>query len=253
MKGSTKMEGRSDLDALHRQLDEDQVIERSVLGTLSAAEQERFEEHFLTCDRCLDQLEASQRLRTALRGVAVEEGVRRQRLGLLAQWLVVWRSVALRPWWIAGLSLVALGTVWWQLDADRQRLRSRLELALAPPERTFLVPLDVSRSTPGSGESGQVLELAGGPEWIVLSLPITELIIEPTAGAAETAYAVRLVNAKEETVWRRQGLTADDGGRVLFGLPSASLVAGRYAVHLEPEGSPGDVRRFPITVRSSGE
>ncbi len=239
-----------DEEALHRQFDEQQVIERSVLGTLSPAEQEIFEEHFLTCDRCLSQLEASQRLHTALKGVAVEEVARQQRLGWLARRAVSWRRLTARPGTFAGLGLVLVlvtaAMVWWRLDADRQALRQQLELAMAPPNRTFIVPLDATRSSSGNGgTAGQILELGAGPEWIVLTLPAGET----EQASFDRTFSVSLEDAQGKILWQRQGLRMGNDGRIVFGLPSVALAAGRHEVILRPEAGSAEARRFPVSIQ----
>lgn len=239
-----------DMETLHRQFDEQQVIERSVLGTLNEAEQGIFEEHFLTCDRCLDQLEACQRLRTGLQGVAVEEVSQQQQLGRLARGVAARRRWTMFPaglvGWSLALVLVSTALVWWRLDSDRQQLRQQLELATSPPSRTFIVPLDVSRSVSrGDGAAGQALALGPEPEWIVLTLPPPET----TPASGETVFTVRLENAGGRILWQRRGVSVGNDGRIAFGLPSVGLQAGRHVVILQAEGSAAEERRFPISIQ----
>ncbi|MEM9557934.1 MAG: hypothetical protein AAGC60_26990 [Acidobacteriota bacterium] len=53
----------------HPAIDDDHVVERYLTGMLSTDEEEAFETHSLACDRCLDELEADERFRSAFAGI----------------------------------------------------------------------------------------------------------------------------------------------------------------------------------------
>ena len=57
----------------HHYIEENNLVERYVLGRLPAQEQVRFEEHFAECGECLEQLELAGDLDTALRAAAAED------------------------------------------------------------------------------------------------------------------------------------------------------------------------------------
>ena len=71
----------------HPYIEENQITERYLMGQLAAPEEARFEEHYLTCQGCLDRLELAERFDRALKGVAAEEAAvaaAATRLGILA-------------------------------------------------------------------------------------------------------------------------------------------------------------------------
>lgn len=229
-----------DHKALHRRFDDEQVVEGFVMGTLNDADQEMFEEHFLTCDHCLDRLAEAERLQTALRGVAVEEGVRwQQQVGFVTALGALWRRNGVVRWVAALLCLGVIGGGWWQMDQDRSRLRSQLEQALSPPSKTFLMPLDVTRS----GVGPQELALGEGRQWIVLTVPVSE---------EDAPFAGRLLDAEGTTVWHSDKLRPDRSQRLLVGLPSTGLTSSAYRLEVWPQGRPQEVQSFELSIRSIG-
>jgi hypothetical protein len=60
----------------HGYIDEHGVVSAYVAGKLSPAERMGFEEHFVGCRRCLEQIEVTAELREGLRQVAKEDSVR---------------------------------------------------------------------------------------------------------------------------------------------------------------------------------
>jgi hypothetical protein len=59
----------------HRYIEEHCIISRHVMGKLSTQESAEFEEHFLDCPQCLDELETVADFRCALKEVAAEQAV----------------------------------------------------------------------------------------------------------------------------------------------------------------------------------
>jgi len=60
----------------HNYIEEQDVIERYLLGHLGAEEKERFEAHYLGCDRCFDQLELAEALIAGAKMAAAEDAAR---------------------------------------------------------------------------------------------------------------------------------------------------------------------------------
>lgn len=89
----------------HARIDDEQIAERYVLGRLPPVEAERFEEHYLHCEACLERVEAAEGLHQGLGRVAAEEAaaVRTGWAAVLARWS---RSRALP--WVAALGLLVV-------------------------------------------------------------------------------------------------------------------------------------------------
>lgn len=204
----------------HLSLEQENVAERYLLGQLGEAEAARFEEHFLDCPQCLEQLELGRRLRDGLRATAAAQGTGVARLALLA-WLLR-RGRGLQLGLVAGL--LALVLLPWallapkvaELSGERRRLAHELGQALEPQAGALRYLLSPERSTPG-GEPGARISLGREPEWVVLAL---DLGPEPAAGP----YRVRLLGADGETLWRSDPLETGADGRLELSLHSSWLV-----------------------------
>ena len=57
----------------HPYIEENQVVDRYLLGTLPAAEAEPFEKHYLSCPECLDRLELAEAEQRAFKRLAEQE------------------------------------------------------------------------------------------------------------------------------------------------------------------------------------
>lgn len=84
----------------HRYIEEADITDRYLLGKLSPEEQDRFEEHFVECPKCLDRLETTREFRRALKAAVAEDAARSRayiQTGLTA-WLIRqsrWQRAAL--------------------------------------------------------------------------------------------------------------------------------------------------------------
>ena len=57
----------------HRDVEQEAVVDRYLLGRLTAEEAELFEEHYLGCPECVEQLELGERLRRGLRRAVAQD------------------------------------------------------------------------------------------------------------------------------------------------------------------------------------
>ncbi len=57
----------------HRDVEEERIVERYLRGELSFQEAARFEEHYLDCPECLQNLRLAERFSQALKGVAAQD------------------------------------------------------------------------------------------------------------------------------------------------------------------------------------
>jgi anti-sigma factor RsiW len=129
----------------HPDIDEHQVIDRYVMGTLPPDEAERFEEHYLSCPQCLDQLAVAESLQRGFKRAAGQDAasiaVTRQlalfawlsRLGRSRQAAVLAMAllvvvVAVLP---GSLALRRLGEVDQELVETRETLKQERERAAA--------------------------------------------------------------------------------------------------------------------------
>jgi hypothetical protein len=119
----------------HTDVEEQNVFDRYVMGKLSAAEAERFEEHYLSCPECLDRLELAESMQRGFKRAAGQDAARmataRQltlvawlsRLGRSRQLAVLAMAVFVLAVLPAGLALREIG----ERDRELASARSALE------------------------------------------------------------------------------------------------------------------------------
>lgn len=247
----------------HTERDRDLVVERYLAGQLSADEAASFEEHYLDCPDCLDQLEAARSLRRGLATVAAEDAARSPRND--PRWLLLAAAallLALLPAVWLGLETRRLGT---ELAATRDALATaqatagRLaeledqladqashltgltaELARerAPQPYALLVPLAVQRSGTG-GEPVRLVRPAGAGR-IVFALAV---------GPDDDGPFDLLLRRDGEVLWRGEDLRPDGFGEVRVSFHRDSLPPGAYRLELASPGSRGEAVRYDFRVQ----
>ncbi len=228
----------------HTYLEENQIAERYLMGQLSAAETVRFEEHYLTCEECVDRLEQARRFRRALRAVAAEEAAPSARLGILAAFVRLRRSA--RAALVAALLalVVVPGVMLFRIDAERVRLGDALHQALQPQANTSKLRLSPERSEVEEEAPPVQLTLSSDPQWIVLLLNLE-------GREAGGPYRAVLVGPGGQPVWQSARLEMEASGEVAISFHSSFFEAGDYRLLLEgisPVGEPVSAARLVFRV-----
>ncbi|MEM7587167.1 MAG: zf-HC2 domain-containing protein [Acidobacteriota bacterium] len=237
---------------LHAEFEANQVIDRYLMGKLSAAETARFEEHYLGCPECLEQLKLAERFQGAIKRAAAEDVARLTvSTGLLA-WL------ARRQAWLPAAAVLTLALallpIWWtqrQFEEQQQRFETQLASATSPQGNTPILRLGQTRGTLDPGqpqEPSHRLELHPDTRWAVLSLALEPPIAE--------RYLITLEreNLERETLERetleRETLEREAGAGELWratdqlptlsdtldlSLPASLLSPGIYRLQAKPQ------------------
>src|SRR5258708_19912001 len=79
----------------HAEIEEQQIVDRYVRGTLPAEEVARFEEHYLSCQDCLDRLDLAESMNRGFKRAAGQDAVRVAAARQLA--VVAWLAHLGRP------------------------------------------------------------------------------------------------------------------------------------------------------------
>ncbi|MEM8931779.1 MAG: zf-HC2 domain-containing protein [Acidobacteriota bacterium] len=228
----------------HVMLDEQNVVERYVLGQLTPEETERFEQHYLDCPRCLERLELTEILHDGLRGVATEEATQgAARVGVAALLWAWWRQRgrAIQAGLITSILMVII--LPWALLVPR--LDGRASEILAPHAGSLILPLSPERST-GDEPPSSVLTVGAEPEWVVLDLQSPPMQTSPPT----VDWRIDLTDG-ERIVWSGP-VRPDDSGRVALTIHTSWLDASIYTVELvrvDPDGSAQRITRFAFAVR----
>lgn len=226
----------------HSYIEENQVVDRYLMGKLPADEAELFEEHYLHCGECLEALELAEKLQRGFKRAAAQEALRHaavERLGVLA-WLA--RATRYPTAGIAVAALLALAIV------PAALLYRPSSSGFEPQINTTVLAMSPERSAPtGALDPSRVIRLSGEDEWLVLSL---ELDLPE-----HERYRVVLLRDGQDEIWRRDGFMPDHLDALVLSLHSSWLDPGDYVARVEGLPAPGDpvpVAHFSFRVFADG-
>lgn len=250
----------------HTLRDRDLVVEHYLSRQLSEEEAAAFEEHYLECPDCLDQLETARALRRGLATVVAEDAARpapRSRSWLLAAALFL---AALVPagWWghtslrlerdlavatathadrVAGLErdLENRASEVLRVTEERAALLGELAREREPQTNAPYLPLSALRSGPPSAPTVRVTRPTGAGR-IVVGLAV---------GPDELGPFVAALRSGERELWRGRGLHPDTLGEVRISFHAEMLPPGDYVVELEGAGRVGRLYVFRVDATES--
>lgn len=259
----------------HTEIEDGQIAERYLMGKLAPEEAARFEEHYLSCQECLDRLELSESMERGFKRAAGQDAARlaatrqlsvlawltRRRLAVLAMAVL---GIAVLPG-LLGLREVrererelaevrsALERERGRMDEGSERLRAELEASRRDLERERQarasaaeqleearkpqgnVPILFLNPERGGEEPTHRLRLPKTPGWIVLALEV--------GPPHQPSYRAVLRDAEGREIWRGEGLRLNQMETLSLSLPSTLLAPGDFTVEVEG-------RRFTFRVLS---
>jgi hypothetical protein len=251
----------------HTYIEEHQIADRYVQGTLPEDEAERFENHYLSCPACLDSLDLSESVQRGFRRAATQDAER----------LIATRQLALLAWLgrlsrqrQAGILLSALlvltvlaGGPGFYVSAERGRELRQTQVALAAERQhatagTLRADLDASRRAlidERAAHAQDVAQLAQlrQPEANVAILLLdlergagpspetaTQRVRQPAAGRIvlaspvdrpfQPSYRAVLLDRQGREVCRWQDLQPDDNDLLRMGLLANQVQPGNYSL-----------------------
>ncbi len=192
----------------HEYIREHELVDRYLASRLSAGERVRFEDHFVDCPNCLDELELARDFQASLRAGVARRVTGAARLGILA-WLA-------RP---AGRVLL--------LGAFAVLLVPAAWLALGPSGQAggFEPQVNIPTYTLGAVRGDQRMLTAPAAEWL-------SLVLEVDGDGAFSGHRLRVRDAAGAIVLERAA-APDRRSRVAITFPPGSLPAGEYRLELE--------------------
>ncbi|MCP4661516.1 MAG: hypothetical protein GY856_39445 [bacterium] len=227
----------------HHDIDQSQVVDRYLMGKLPPDETAAFEEHYLHCQECLDQLELTEKLWRGLKREAARDAERAlasRQLGILA-WLARHSRRRQLSLVIAVLLVMAVlpSLVYRVLDRDGQEADQAMVHPIQPfPDFNELGQL---RSDPAEhSEPVYRIPLPPSTEWLPLKLLL---------GHAEyQSYRVTLFReGVPDPVSERDGFEPTDDDALILRLSPTVLHPGDYSLRVEalpPGGEPVDEGAF---------
>jgi hypothetical protein len=269
----------------HTYIESHGLVERYHQGTLPPDEEARFEEHFVDCGECMEQLELARGFRKGLRSVAAEDAARAVAAVGLFAWLA--RRGRLAQWGMAlAALLVAAGlpALWliaagrgeqqeWSARLEAQRRtgqelerklgesesrrneeRRDLEAKLAavkPPEAPHglaspLVNTPVFLLSALRGDDGKPAVVDLGNAGEALALAV-----DVGTDLRFVTYKATITRASGGTVFEKAGLKPNALEALMITFPAAFFAPGDYRLRVEgvkADGSAAEVGGYPFRV-----
>jgi len=214
----------------HAYIEDNQIVDRYLMGRLPEDEAERFADHSLGCQRCLDDLALAERMQRGMRRAAVEDAYRG---ALLAWWA---RAGALR-WAALAVAAAVVALPFWLV------LRGPGDAAGNGP----LANAAVMRLSPLRGPDDRApaarLSLPERPAMQVFALEVD--------GVSADLLRVSLIRG-EETLWRSDEATLNAADEVMISVPTAYLDSGEYRFRVDQTQADGQWRtiaEFPFRAQ----
>lgn len=241
----------------HSYIDERNLVDGYLMGTLPSEELDAFEEHLVDCARCLDRLEEARIWRDALKR-SVAEGPRAHGItGWLSRGGKIRQGLLLLA---ASLAIVATPAALWRaLNRARAELqdarsvsaqwRGRYEQEFAArsqaPRVPSSLPIFALALVRGSAAPApQRIHLPPAAPWIILSVDVAS-----DSGLAR--YQASLSDAQSQVVWTADDVDASPAGELALMVPTAVLTPGARVLEihgLKDGGQPVPIGRYSFTV-----
>jgi hypothetical protein len=234
----------------HSIVEETNQVDRYVRGTMSPAERAAFEEHFLDCSVCLEQLEIARSLRESVRIAGAE-------LAFSSGPAAEPRRTRRWNWLTAGAfaGLVAMSftsiAVYRQLEHTRGEL-NQTQLAYARERdgaseflrnsEPLVYTMSLSR---GAAEASKPVEIPRSPRWVVFSIQFD--------ASQYRRYRAILRNEAGQPVFQKDGLEPSSPDTIAIAVQSTVLKAGGYTLILEgqdPSGRYQPLSTFPVQANT---
>jgi anti-sigma factor RsiW len=214
----------------HLRIEEQNLIDRYVRGTMPAAERAEFEEHFVACSECQEQIEIAKSLREAVRESVTEQAGQRERQGPQWRWIAIAACTGL-------LIALAAGTVFL---SQRDRALTDLASARSAQERPPVVfGLSLSRDAAEARE----MTIPNEPRWMIFLAEID--------ATRYSRYRAAVIGSRGEEAWTQDGIQPNSPDSISVAVPPGTLHPGSYTLTVsgaQPDGTFILVARFPVRL-----
>jgi len=221
----------------HSFIERTDVIDRYVRGTMPPAERSEFEEHFLDCQECLEQLELARSLREGIKVCAGQPTAHAATRPRVSGWFS-WRPAAAAAVAVLLLSAIPSVVFYRSLNGALEReTRKAEQLANAS-----LLPPAVYTLSPARGaQVPHAVSIPETPRWILLALELDT--------SQYHDYRAVLQDGAGQPVWTSGSLKADAPDALGVAFPSRILHPGYYLLVVEGRRADGgyeSMTSFPL-------
>jgi len=226
----------------HSFIERSDVIDRYVRGRMPPAERSEFEEHFLDCQECLDQLELARSLREGIKVCAAHQpsvAAPRPRPGSF-DWFS-WRPAAAAAMAVLLISAIPSIILYRSLESTRSDLDRETRKADQLINAPLLPPAVYTLSPTRGAQAARTIRIPESPRWILLALELDT--------SQYHDYRAVLQDGAGQTAWSSGSLKADAPDAIGVALPSRILHPGDYVLVLEGQaanGSFASAASFPL-------
>jgi len=268
----------------HAYIESNGLVERYHRGLLPPDEEARFEEHFVGCPECTEQLELARGFQRGLKAMAAEDAVRAVVGAGLFAWLA--RRGRLAQWGTALAILLvaaALPALWLLARNDRgeqearlaseRRARQELEHRLAESEdrrsaERRELEAKIAQAKPPETPRGLASPLVNTPVFLLAAVrsndaqPATidlsrtgdalALAVDLGEGARFDTYRATITREGGGKVFEKSGLKPNALETLMITFPSSFFAPGDYRLRVEgvkPDGSAAEVGGYAFRVR----
>ena len=210
-------------------VNEHHVVDRYLLNQLTAEERERFEDHYMSCDACLDAIERAEAMARGFKRVAAEEIVT---AGAMAAGVAWWRRQ--RVWMGGAVTALAVAVALPLLLDDASgptgEFRANTPVVYLQPERS------------AEAAPSHQIRLPAEPDQIVLVLEL-----DPPFYPSYRA----VVERDGRSLLEIEGLRLGERDSITLSLDSRSMAPGDHLLRLDasdPGGARVTVGQFAFRV-----
>jgi hypothetical protein len=272
----------------HAYIEENGLVELYHRGLLEPEEEARFEEHFVDCARCAEQLELARGFQKGLKAMAAEDAARAVIQAGLFAWLA--RRARLAQWGLAlAVLLLAAGLPsFWLLNrgreedqtaaarleterrnaADLQRRLSESERRRSEERRELEGRIAAARPPqPAETPRGLAGPLVNTPVFLLTAVrggeerPATvdasrsgdalALAVDVGPDAGFASYRAAILKAGGAAVFQRSGLKPNALEALMITFPASFFAPGDWlrVEGVRPDGSASEIGVYPFTVK----
>jgi hypothetical protein len=269
----------------HAYIESNGLVERYHQGLLPPDEEARFEEHFVECPACMEQLELARGFQKGLKTLVAEDAARAvvgaglfawlARRGRLAQWGVPLAALAVAAalpalWLLAGSRGERQE---WRAGLDAQRRSNReLEHRLDESEsrrnaERRELEAKIAQAKPPEAPRGLTGPLVNTPVFLLSALrsddgkPATidlaragdalALAVDVGDDLRFASYRATITKAGGATVFRQLGLEPNALEALMITFPASFFAPGDYRLRVEgvkPNGTASEIGGYPFRV-----
>lgn len=264
----------------HAYIEDHSLVERYHQGLLPPDEEARFEEHFVGCPQCTEQLELARGFQKGIKAAVAEDVARAVVQAGLFAWLA--RRGRLAQWGLAlALLLAAAGLpalwlladsrgerlAWSQRLEDQRRAGESLERRLAESERRLSQANQAAQAKPPEPPRGLAGPLVNTPVFLLSALRGNEakiatidlsragdalaLAVDVGEDLRFDTYRATITRNGGGTVFQKSGLKPNALEAVMITFPSSFFAPGDYRLRVEgvrADGSVSEIGGYPFTI-----